>query len=185
MRALAILTLTLAALATPAGDYASIKSKFAQIQKQKLRPGTRIALTQGELNAYVQRELPQVAPPGIRNPVVTLEGDNTATGKARIDFVKLRNAQGKPPGLILRTLLGGEHEIAVTATVRSSGGKATVDVKSVAIEGIPVSGSALDFLIENYLIPNYPDAKVGRPFELKYRIDRIEVARNAAYVVTR
>lgn len=185
MRALAILTLTFTALAVPAGDYASIKSKFAQLEKQKLRPGTRVALTQSELNAYVQRELPQVAPPGVRNPVVTLEGNNTATGKAQVDFVKLRNAQGRPPGLILRTLLGGEREIAVTATVRSGSGKATVDLKSVVIDGIPISGAALDFLIENYLIPNYPDAKVGRPFELKYRIERIEVARNAAYVVTR
>lgn len=185
MRALVIFGLTVVALATPTGDYASIKSKFAQIEKQKLRPGTRVPLSQSELNAYVQRELPLVAPTGIRNPVVTLEGDNTATGKARIDFVKLRNAQGRPPGLILRTLLGGEHEIAVTATVRSGNGKATVELKSVAIEGVPISGGALDFLIENYLLPNYPDAKVGRPFELKYRIDRIEVARNAAYVVTR
>ncbi|MBC7924677.1 MAG: hypothetical protein H7039_03385, partial [Bryobacteraceae bacterium] len=116
---------------------------------------------------------------------VLLEGNNTASGRALIDFVRLRSAQGKPPNWFLRTLLQGEHEIAVTTTVRSGGGNATVDIKSVSIAGVPITGGALDFLIRNYLMPNYPDAKVGQPFALKYRIDRIEVAPNAAYVVTR
>ena len=50
------------------------------------------------------------------------------------------------------------------------------------VAGVPISGSALDFLIQNYLRPNYPDAKIGRPFELKYNMDRIEVAPGTAYV---
>ncbi len=185
MRSLLTLAFAITALAAPAGDYASIKAKFNKIEKHQFRPGTRVPLSQAELNAYVQKELPTVAPPGVRSPVVTLEGNNTATGRARVDFLKLRSAQGKPPGLILRTLLSGEHEVTVTASVRSGGGKATVDLRSVSVAGVPISGGALDFLIENYLIPNYPDAKIGRPFELKHRIDRIEVARDAAYVVTR
>jgi len=179
------LVVVFAAAAATTSDYNSVKTKFSQIEKAKLRPGTRIPLSQAELNAYVQKELPVVAPAGIRNPQVTLEGNNTATGRARIDFLKLRSASGRPPGLILRTLLQGEHDLAVTATVRSGAGKATIDIKSVELEGIPISGSALDFLIENYLIPNYPEARVGRPFELKYKIDRIEVIKNSAYVVTR
>jgi hypothetical protein len=79
-------------------------------------------------------------------------------------------------------LLQGEHELAVTAHVRSQGGTATVDLQKVEVAGVPISGSALDFLIQNYLRPNYPDAKIGRPFELKYNMDRIEVAPGTAYV---
>jgi hypothetical protein len=41
----------------------------------------------------------------------------------------------------------------------------------------------LDYLIENYVIPQFPDAKVGRPFELAHRIDRLEVKPNAVGVV--
>ena len=55
------------------------------------------------------------------------------------------------------------------------GGKATVDLKRVEVSGIPIEGAALDFLVENYLIPNYPDAKIGRPFALHKRVDRIGV----------
>src|SRR4051794_9397220 len=65
-------------------DYNSIKKKFDQIEKQQLKPGARVAISDRELNAYVQTELPKVAPDGIRNPVVVLDGNNVATGRALI-----------------------------------------------------------------------------------------------------
>jgi hypothetical protein len=89
--------------------------------------------------------------------------------------VKLRNAQGKPPGWLLKKLLQGEHEVSVTCEVRSANGTATVHPTEVEIEGIPISGAALDFLIQNYLLPNYPKAKIGRPIQLQYGVDRFEV----------
>jgi hypothetical protein len=164
-------------------DYLSLVRKFDSIEQKKVRAGSRIAISSQELNAYVATELPKVAPPGIRRPVVELNGNNTATGRALIDFVKLRSAQGKPPGWVLRRLLEGEHEVAVTTRVRSGGGTATVDIQRVEVAGIPVSGAALDFLIRNYLRPNYPKAKIGEPFNLGYGLDRIEVARGTAWVV--
>lgn len=181
---LVMLVLVTAGTASVTSDYTSIKRKFKQIEQQKLAPGTRIPLTPAELNAYVQKELPEVAPPGIRDPVVVLNGNNAATGTALIDFLKLRSAEGKPPGFILRTLLAGEHELSVTTSVKSSDGMATVNLERVEIEGIPISGAALDFLVRNYLIPNYPEAKIGKPFKLKWRIDRIEVTPKLAWVVT-
>lgn len=164
-------------------DYASIKNKFQKIEKGQVKAGSRVPLSTAELNEYVKVELPKVAPPGIRNPAVHLQGNNLATGRARIDFVKLRSAQGKPPNWFLKTLLQGEHEISVTARVESGGGKATVHLEKVDLEGIPISGSALDFLVQNYLLPNYPDAKIGKPFALNYKMDRLEVAPGTAWVV--
>jgi hypothetical protein len=164
-------------------DYLSAKQKFQSIEKHKVASGTRVPLTSEELNSYVRAELPNVAPTGIREPVVELHGNNRATGRALIDFVKLRSAQGKPPGWLLRNLLRGEHEVAVTTRLQSSGGSAVVNIEQVEVGGIPVSGSALDFLIDNYVTPNYPDAKIGKPFRLKYGMERLEVAKNVAYVV--
>jgi len=163
-------------------DYVSVKRKFQQIEKHQVKPGSRVSISTAELNSYIQAELPEVAPSGIRQPVVVMHGNDTATGRALIDFVKLRKAQGKSPNWILSSLLQGEHEVAVTAHVRSHSGTATVDLQKVEVAGVPISGSALDFLIQNYLRPNYPDAKIGRPFELKYNMDRIEVAPGTAYV---
>lgn len=170
--------------AVSATDYRNAKQKFQSLEKP-LKAGSRLAITAAELNAYVQTELPAVAPKGVRNPEVELPGGNTATGRAMIDFLKLQNARGKSPGWIMRKLLDGEREVAVTTRIRSGGGKATIDVQRVEISGIPIEGAALDFLIQNYLIPNYPQAKIGRPFALHKRIDRIEVTPGVAHVITR
>lgn len=166
-------------------DYLSAKKKFQAIDKQSVKPGTRVEITSQELNAYVQAELPAVAPKGIRSPQVQLQGDNTATGTALIDFVKMRSAGGKQSSWLFRKLFSGEREVAVTTQIRSGGGQATVYLKKVEVSGIPIEGAALDFLVENYLMPNYPKAKIGRPFALHKRVDRIEVTPSAAYVVTR
>ncbi len=166
-------------------DYLSVQRKFQQIDKRQMSPGTKVKISSDEINAYVQTELPKVAPPGIRRPVVKLDGENTATGSALIDFVKLRSAQGKPPSWLLRTLLQGEHEVEVTTRARSGNGSATVDLERVEIAGVPITGAALDFIVRNYLQANYPNAKIGRPFALAKGVDRIEVHPGVTYVVTR
>jgi hypothetical protein len=53
----------------------------------------------------------------------------------------------------------------------------------VEISGVVIDGSTLDFLIQNVLLPLYPDAAVGRPFDLGHRIDRLDVQRNGVGVV--
>ena len=37
----------------------------------------------------------------------------------------------------------------------------------------------LDYLIQNYLIPEFPEAKVGQPFELAHNIDHLDVKPDA------
>jgi len=181
--ALSIALLVGGTLTASRTDYLNVKRKFQAIEKQQMKPGSRVAISSQELNAYVETELPQVAPPGIRNPHVVLQGANTATGSALIDFVKLRSAQGKSTNWLMRKLLEGEREVKVTTRIHSANGTATVNLQRVEIGGIPIEGATLDFIIRNYLVPNYPDAKIGRPFDLYRTVDRIEVAEGVAYVV--
>src|SRR5258708_21830145 len=75
----------------------------------------------------------------------------------------------------MRQLLQGERRVPGTAQLQSGGGRATVFVQRVEVSGIVVEGRMLDYLIQNYLLPYYPDAKVGEPFALSHRIDRIDV----------
>jgi hypothetical protein len=169
-------------LAAATGDYEAVRKKIDLIEADRLAPGHRVELTAAELNAYVAREVAEAVPDGVRDPRVQL-GDRTATATALIDFGKLRRAQGSQPGWLLGKLLDGERPVRVTAAIRSSGGTATVDVQSVEVAGMVIEGRALDFLIDNFLIPRYPDAAIGRPFELGHRIDRLEVQPSAVGVV--
>jgi hypothetical protein len=80
-------------------------------------------------------------------------------------------------------LLEGERPVSVTARIRSSAGQATVDVQRVEVSGVGIDGRTLDFLIEHILLPLYPNAVVGRPFELGHHIERLDVDSRAVGVV--
>ena len=164
--------LALALLAAP--EYRAVVRKFSLIEQDRLKPGSRVVLTPAELNAYARQEVAEVAPDGVRDPRLEL-GSGTATATALIDFGKLRRAEGKPPGRILSYLLDGERPVSIVARIRSSGGTATVDVQEVQISGVVIEGRMLDFLIRNYVMQSYPNAKVGQPFELGHRIERLDV----------
>lgn len=180
--ALAVLLLFLPLLSSFTSDYESAKRKFDLIEKEELKPGSRVSLSASELNAYVQHELSSVVPQGVRNPKLEL-GTGSASGSAMIDFLKVRQAQGKAPGWLMSKLLEGEKEVRVVARIQSASGRATVDVDRVEVSGIPIEGRMLDFLIKNYLIPTFPTAKVGEPFDLGYRIDKLEINPSSVRIV--
>ncbi len=159
------------ALGAATTEYLSAKRKFDQIESERLQAGTRVVLTSRELNAYVEQELPA----GVRNPRLTIPSPGVAIGTALIDFGKVRRAQGYQPGWIMSKLLDGERPVSVTARITSGNGRATVDVQRVEISGVVIDGRTLDFLIQNFLLPLYPDAIVGRPFELGHRIEKLDI----------
>ncbi len=154
--------------------YLSATRKFELIGDGKLPPGTTVFLKADELNAWAQQEVPAAVPDGLRDPRIDL-GYGTATGFAWVDFLKLREAKGAGTSWLMARLLEGERPVRVTARIRSGAGQATVDVERVEISGVAISGAALDFLIDNFLRPYYPGAKIGTPFELSNRIQRLEI----------
>jgi len=177
-----LLGLLIPLLGAPSSDYLSIKRKFDLIESDKLRPGSRVTLTSRELNAFVVNEVAEFDGQGVRDPKLEL-GNDSATGTALIDFLKLRQAAGKPSGWVMTKLLAGERPVRVTARIKSGSGRAVVDVERVEISGVTIDGKMLDYLIQHYLIPQFPEAKVGQPFELAHHIDRLEVTPDAVGVV--
>jgi len=177
----AVLILFAAAVAAAWDNYLSAKQKFDIIEAGQLRAGARVTLSYAELDAWVARE----APDGVRNPRIQVRTPGVATGSALIDFAKVQRAQGRPPGWLMAKLLEGERPVSVTARIRSSAGAATVDVERVEISGVVIDGRTLEFLIQNVLLPLYPDAVVGKPFELGHRIDHLDVAPSAVSVAIR
>ena len=175
----AVALLGLATLAAAPNDYLSAKHKFDLIDGGGLRPGSRVELSVRELDAYAEQEVPA----GVRSPRLQLAAPGIATGVAMVDFGKLRRALGYQTGWLMSKLLDGDHPVSGTARIRSAGGQATVDLQRVEISGIAIDGGTLDFLIQNILLPLYPNAVVGRPFELGHRIERLDVAPAAVAVV--
>jgi hypothetical protein len=112
----------------------------------------------------------------VRNPRLVLTDPETVTGTALVDFGKLRRAQGYQPGWLMSKLLDGERPVSATARIHSGGGKVTVEVERAAISGIEIDGGTLDFLIQNFIVPFYPEAMVGHPVPMGFRIDKLQLA---------
>ena len=175
----AIVLLCLATLGAAPDDYLSAKQKFDSIESGRLRAGSRVELSVRELDAYAERSVPG----GVRDPRLQLVAPGMATGIAMVDFGKLRRSLGFQTGWLMSKLLDGDRPVSVTARIHSAGGRATVDLQRVEISGVVVDGRTLDFLIQSIFLPLYPDAVVGRPFELGHRIERLDVEPAAVAVL--
>jgi len=161
------------AIASFAADplYLSTQKKFDQIADGKLKPGSVVTLSAAELNGWARAKVPETIPQGLRNPLIEL-GSGEATGSALVDFLKMR---GGETSWLMTKLLEGERPLKVWIRMSSGGGQATVSLTRVDLSNATISGRTLDFLIQNFFKPRYPEAKIGEPFELGYSMDRIEV----------
>ncbi len=140
--------------------------------------------TAAELNAWARVKAPTVVPEGLRDPRLEL-GNGSATAYALIDFLKLRHSAGIETNWLISKLIQGEKRVKAIAGIQSENGRATVHLERVEIGGLAVSGATLDFLIETFFRPIYPDAKIDEPFELSDRVERITVTPAEARVYIR
>jgi hypothetical protein len=165
-------------------EAASAASKLDSIRSGRAEPGSTVVFSAREINAFAAARLPMYIPRGLRNARLEL-GNGSATGTALVDFVQVRQSAGQPTNWFLAKLIEGERPVRVTTSIQSAHGRATVYLQRVEISGVAVSGSALDFLIDNFLRPIFPEICVNQPFPLLDNIERIEVRPNGARALIR
>jgi len=144
--------------------------KLNLIDSGRARRGSVIVFTPAEMNTWARSRVPQMYQ-GIRDPSLQL-GMGTATGSAMIDLLKMRQGPTNP---LIAKLIEGERPLKVSVQLDSSGGRATAKLTRLEISGIAVNGAPLDFLVNQFFLKMFPDAKVNQPFELRDNIDRIEL----------
>jgi len=75
---------------------------------------------------------------------------------------------------------GGDGAVRVAqwrARFASRNGRArVVDVERVEVSGIAIEGHTLEFVIEDYLRPTFPDVVVNEWFGLRFGVERFTVA---------
>jgi hypothetical protein len=160
-------------------------AKFHLLAIGAYPPGSRIAISMPEFNAYLRTEIPQIIGPGVRNARVETDAGNIARGYVQIDFLKVRQAHGETPNWLVSQLLAGERPVEITVHVTSGGGKCRVDVLRVAVSGVVAEGRTLEFLIQNFVRPTFPDVKIGQDFAMDYNVDRLEIRPGVVTVVVR
>jgi hypothetical protein len=157
-----------------ADDFTSIQRKMDDIVKEHLKPGSRVYMSLKELNAYEQAQAVAIAPKAIRNAKVEL-GEGSGTASAMVDFLELNKERKGASNWLMDKILEGERPVKVSLHIQSHNGQARVDVDRVEIGGAAMQGPALDFLIQHYVTPQFPDAKVEQWFTLAHHMDHFEV----------
>jgi hypothetical protein len=163
---------------------ASVTRRLDLIERGKAKPGEVFRFTTAELNAWVRVKTPTIVHAGFRDPQLRL-GNGTAHASALIDFLKVRQAEGIDTNWLVSKLIQGEKLVTADASIESSHGQATVHLIRVEIGGLAVTGAPLDFLIQNFFKPFYPEAQIDQPFELADSVDRIVATPTAALVYVR
>jgi hypothetical protein len=146
------------------GDYISVQKKFETIASDRLRPGARVFLSSRELDAFARGQALEIAPKAIRDVKFQI-GEGSATASAMVNFLELDKSRGGQPNWLMEKFLQGERAVKVSARVQS------------------IEGAALDFLIEHYVIPQFPEARVAEWFKMSHHIDHLEIHPSGVTVV--
>jgi hypothetical protein len=163
-------------------DFSSIQRKMDDIVKEHTKPGDRIFMSLREMNAYLYAQAQAIAPKAVRNTRVEL-AEGAGTVSAMVNFLELNKARGAQSNWIMEKMLDGERLVKVSVHIQSEHGKGRVSVDRVEVGGAAISGAPLDYLIQNYVVPQFPTAKVDQWFKMDHHMDHFEIHQSGATVV--
>jgi hypothetical protein len=128
---------------------------------------TPTVITEEEVNDYFadgRVKLPQ----GVKR--VTMQGKpGVVDAFINVDFDELRAGQGSSNPLL--SIFSGRHDVQLVADAAGRGGQGRVQVRAVSIDSVEVPRVALEFFVQKFITPKYPDIGLDSRFQLPSRID--------------
>ncbi len=155
-----------------AADSAQRKLDHIRSNGSKSKPDqTPTVFTEREINSYLQAGRLKL-PTGVRSVQFTgAPGIIRTTTVIDFDQITANQKSSNP----LLQLFSGVHDVHVSSHAQASGGRATIHTDSVDIDGIPVPRIALQYFLDRYIRPKYPQVGLDTTFTLPYRIDTATV----------
>jgi hypothetical protein len=178
--------------ASPSGpaaraDADALRQKFLQIATNALAdtPEARqTAVTEDEVNAYIQALPAEELPQGLVDPQVNILPDGRFSGRATVDLDAIRAARAKD-GESAFIPMSGRVPVEAIGVLRTGQGVGAFTLESVTVSGVVVPKSMLQELIAYY---SRSDASpqglnLEAPFRLPAKIREIRTARGQAVIV--
>ncbi len=155
-----------------AADSAEKKLQHLRTNGAKSRPDqTPTVLTEREINSYFAAGRVEL-PKGVRRVQFT-GTPGIIDAVTSVDFDEITANQPISP--IWKELFSGIHDVHVVAHGQGSGGRATIHTDSVDIDGVPVPRVALQYFINKYVRPKYPEVGLDSTFTMPYKVDTATV----------
>ncbi len=150
--------------------YLSLSRKVDAMHRFVAHPapgGLTTVMTDSEMNAWFA-EGGINWPAGMSN-VRIHSRPAVVEGTAQVDFDELTG--GKYASNPLMMLFSGTHDVRVVAQATASRGRGSVRVDSVYLDDVKVPRAAMEYFINQYLKPKYPEAGLNSTFAMPDRID--------------
>jgi hypothetical protein len=148
----------------------SMQRKIDHINQnaQKQPPDqTPTVITEEEANDYLASGDAQL-PVGVKR--VVLHGQSgVIDATLQVDFDEIRAGQRSSNPLL--AIFSGRHDVRVDADAAGSGGQGKVHVRTVSIDGVDVPRMALEYFVQKYVTPKYPNVGLDSQFQLPAKID--------------
>jgi len=142
---------------------------------------TPTALTEDEVNDYLASGKVQL-PQGVRK--VKLQGrSGVVDGFVTVDFDEIRAGQRSSNPLL--SIFSGIHNVNVEGDASGNGRQGKVHIRNVAIDGIDVPRVALEYFVQKYITPKYPNVGLDSQFPLPDKIDTATVGYHKLTVTQR
>jgi len=142
---------------------------------------TPTVLSEDEVNDYLTSgkvELPQ----GVKK--VKLQGrSGVVDGFVTVDFDEISAGQRSSNPLL--SIFSGVHNVNVEGDASGSGRQGKVHIRSVAIDGFDVPRVALEYFVQKYITPKYPNVGLDSEFPLPDKIDTATVGYHKLTVTQR
>lgn len=160
----------------------SMQAKLRHLEtnaQARVPDSTPTVISEEEANAYLASGAVQL-PKGVQR--VRLEGlPGVIAAHLRVDFDQLtRGARSANPLLML---FSGVHDVQVAAHAHGDRGIGIVHVDAVSIDNVEVPRAALEFFVEHYLKPKYPEVGLDTRFRMPDRVDTAVVGEHKLTVV--
>ena len=132
---------------------------------------TPTVISEEEANAYFASGNVKL-PLGVKK--VTVKGQSgVIDANVNVDFDEIREGQKSSNPLL--AIFTGQHDVRVVTDASGSGGQGKVHVRNVSIDGVDVPAVALEYFLQKYVTPKYPNVGIDSQFQLPARIDMATV----------
>lgn len=169
-------------------DAARLQAKLDRITKgspvRGKTPATT-AITEAEVNSYLQYEMSDRIPEGVTDPWVSILENGRLSGRATVDLARVGKSRKSSGGLDPFTLLTGSMPLTVDGVLRTKNGVATFAIESASISSVPVPVWMVQEIVSYYSKSESAPKGVAidKPFVLPNGIREIQTAKGQATVV--
>lgn len=169
---------------THSAEFRAMEQKLAylKLNAAKAHPDAKpVELTEAEANAYFNEGGVKL-PKGVSQVHLTSR-PGVLDAHAKIDFEEIM--QGRGSNNPMYAMFSGKHDVEVVAQASGANGTGSIQVQSIQLDGSEVPRWALEFFVQHYITPKYPNVGMTTTFKLPLRIESAVVETGRVRLVQR